>query len=116
MVMWKPFSNSTLHNAPDARIICDKFHIMRHFSKALDPVRREDYKRLSGKDRSYIKDQRYTLLFNAVVQRGESESGRTPGFEEATRCQLQAEYGLLVQRELWAVVGLQDRARCSCIF
>ena len=35
---------------------------MRHLSKALDEVRRGEYKRLSGKDRSYIKGQRYTLL------------------------------------------------------
>jgi transposase len=62
MDMWKPFRNSALKNAPNARIIFDKFHIMRHLSKALDEVRRSEYKRLSGKDRSYIKGQRYTLL------------------------------------------------------
>ena len=62
MDMWKPFRNSAIHNAPNARIIFDKFHIMRHLSKALDEVRRGEYKRLSGKDRSYIKGQRYTLL------------------------------------------------------
>ena len=62
MDMWKPFRNSVIHNAPNARIIFDKFHIMRHLSKALDEVRRGEYKRLSGKDRSYIKGQRYTLL------------------------------------------------------
>ncbi len=62
MDMWKPFRNSVLKNAPNARIIFDKFHIMRHLSKALDEVRRGEYKRLSGKDRSYIKGQRYTLL------------------------------------------------------
>ncbi len=27
----------------------DKFHIMRHLSKALDEVRRSEYKRLSGR-------------------------------------------------------------------
>ena len=62
MDMWKPFRNSVIHNAPNARIIFDKCHIMRHLSKALDEVRRGEYKRLSGKDRSYIKGQRYTLL------------------------------------------------------
>ena len=62
MDMWKPFRNSVMKNAPNARIIYDKFHIMRHLSKALDEVRRREYQRLSGKDRSYIKGQRYTLL------------------------------------------------------
>ena len=64
MDMWKAFRNSTLKNAPEAFIIYDKFHIISHLSKALDQVRREEYKRLSGKDRSYIKGQRYTLLSN----------------------------------------------------
>ena len=62
MDMWKAFRNSVMKNAPNARIIYDKFHIMCHLSKALDEVRRSEYKRLSGKDRSYIKGQRYTLL------------------------------------------------------
>jgi transposase len=35
---------------------------MRHLSKALDEVRRSEYTRLNGKDRRYIKGQRYTLL------------------------------------------------------
>ena len=62
MDMWKPFRNSLLKHAPNARIVFDKFHIMRHLSTALDAVRRAEYKRLSGQDRSYIKGQRYTLL------------------------------------------------------
>jgi len=62
MDMWKPFRNSVTKNAPQARIIFDKFHILRHLSRALDEVRRREYQRLSGPDRSYIKGQRYTLL------------------------------------------------------
>lgn len=62
MDMWKPFRKSLLKNAPRARIIYDKFHIMRHLSDALDRVRRDEYHRLTGKERSYIKGQRYTLL------------------------------------------------------
>jgi transposase len=68
MGMGKAFRNSTLKNAPDTLIINDKFHIMSHLSKVLDQVRREEYKRLSGKDRSYIKGQRYTLLSNRENQ------------------------------------------------
>jgi len=60
--MWKAFRNSVNRNAPNARIIFDKFYIMRHLSKALDEVRRSEYKRLSGQERSYIKGKRYTLL------------------------------------------------------
>lgn len=62
MDMWKPFRNSLHNNAPRARIVFDKFHIMRHLADALDEVRRGEYRRLSGKDRTFIKGQRYTLL------------------------------------------------------
>lgn len=62
MDMWRPFRNSVARNAPHAAIAFDKFHILRHLGDALDQVRRDEYKRLQGKDRSYIKGQRYTLL------------------------------------------------------
>ena len=62
MDMWKPFRNATLAHAPHAAILFDKFHIMRHLGEALDKVRKNEYARLSGKDRRYIKGQKYTLL------------------------------------------------------
>ena len=64
MDMWKPFRNSTLKpdHAPQAAILFDKFHVMRHLADALDKVRKSEYARLTGKDRRYIKGQKYTLL------------------------------------------------------
>ena len=62
MDMWKPFRNATVARAPQAAILFDKFHIMRHLGEALDKVRKTEYARLSGKDRRYIKGQKYTLL------------------------------------------------------
>ena len=62
MDMWKPFRNATQAHAPNAAILFDKFHVMRHLGEALDAVRKSEYARLSGKDRRYIKGQKYTLL------------------------------------------------------
>jgi transposase len=62
MDMWKPFRKSTLKNRPKAAILFDKFHVMRHLGDALDKVRKSEYKRVTGKKRSYIKGQKYTLL------------------------------------------------------
>jgi transposase len=62
MDMWKAFRNSTAKNAPQAAILFDKFHVLRHLSEALDKIRKQEYARLSGKDRKYIKGQKYTLL------------------------------------------------------
>jgi len=62
MDMWKPFRNVTNTQAPQAAILFDKFHVLRHLGKALDDVRKSEYARLSGKARRYIKGQKYTLL------------------------------------------------------
>jgi transposase len=48
--------------APQAAILYDKFHVMGHLGKALDQVRKSEYGRLAGKDRRFIKGQKYTLL------------------------------------------------------
>jgi transposase len=62
MDMWKAFRNSTRRNTPQAAILFDKFHVLRHLQEALDKVRKREYARLSGKDRRFIKGQKYTLL------------------------------------------------------
>jgi transposase len=62
MDMWKPFRNATEKAAPQAAILFDKFHLMRHLGEALDQVRKSEYARLKGKDRRFIKGQKYTLL------------------------------------------------------
>jgi transposase len=64
MDMWKASQKSTRKNVPQAAILYDKFHVMRHLGDALDKIRKMEYGRLSGKDRSYIKGQKYTLLSN----------------------------------------------------
>jgi transposase len=64
MDMWKAFRNSTRKegNAPQAAILYDKFHVLKHLGAAMDKVRKREYARLSGADRRFVKGQRYTLL------------------------------------------------------
>ena len=62
MDMWKPFRLSTAHHAPQASILFDKFHVLRHLGDALDQVRKREYARVSGRQRRFIKGQKYTLL------------------------------------------------------
>lgn len=64
MDMWKAFEKSTQKNAPCAAILYDKFHVIRHLGEALDKVRKQEYFRLSGKDRKYIKGTKWILLTN----------------------------------------------------
>lgn len=62
MDMWKAFYNTVKKYIPDADILYDKFHILKHLSDAMDKVRRSEYQRVSGDDKKFIKGQRYTLL------------------------------------------------------
>ena len=62
MDMWKPFRNATRTHAPQAAILFDKCHVLRHLNDALDKVRRSEYARLSGTQRGFVKGQKYTLL------------------------------------------------------
>ena len=62
MGMRKAFRNSTNRHAPQAAILFDKFHVLRHLSEALDKVRKQEYARLSGRNRKFIKGQNCALL------------------------------------------------------
>jgi len=62
MDMWKPFRLATNAYVPQAAILFDKFHVMRHLGEALDAVRKSEYARVQGRQRRYIKGQKYTLL------------------------------------------------------
>lgn len=74
MDMWKAFEKSAKKNIPQAAILYDKFHVIRHLGKALDTVRKQEYRRLTEKDRKFIKGQKYTLLSH---RENLSQDGRT---------------------------------------
>lgn len=62
MDMWKAFENSAQKHIPQSAILYDKFHVVCHLNEALDKVRKEEYARLSGDKRTFIKGQKYNLL------------------------------------------------------
>ena len=62
MDMWKPYLAALKKYCPHAQVVFDKFHIVAKMSVAMDEVRRNEYVRLNGKERKFIKGQRYNLL------------------------------------------------------
>ena len=64
MDMWKAFENSAIRNAPQAAILYDKFHILKHPGDALDTIRKQEYARLTGNKRKYVKGMKWILLSN----------------------------------------------------
>ncbi len=64
MDMSQAFQNSAKEHVPKATLLFDKFHVMQKLCDALDEVRKMEYQRLTGNDRSFIKGQKYVLLRN----------------------------------------------------
>ncbi|MGH7233122.1 MAG: ISL3 family transposase, partial [Nitrospiraceae bacterium] len=64
MDRWKACRHATLkpEPAPQAAVLFDQFHVIRHLGEALDTVRKTEDHRLTGKDRRFIKGQQYTRL------------------------------------------------------
>jgi len=62
--MWKPFRTSTLKaaQAPQAKILFDQCHVRRHLTEAVEKVPKSASARLTGKQRPFIKGQKYTRL------------------------------------------------------
>jgi len=70
MDMWTAFYHSARKHAPQAAILYDKFHVMKHLGEALDEVRKQECARVGQKDRKFIKGQKYTLLSHMQNLRG----------------------------------------------
>jgi len=108
MDMWKAFRNSVQAQAPQAQILFDKFHILRHLADAMDQVRRAEYKRVAAKDQAFIKGQRYTLLSHranlTLAGRRSLQKLLRANKRLATAYLLKEEFGQLwsYRREGWA--------------
>ena len=109
MDMWKPFRKSTQRTRRKAAILFDKFHIVKHLGDALDDVRRSEYKRVTGEERSFIKGQRYVLF----SRRENLTRRRRKNLERLLQANARLEHRLSFARAVRATLGLCRRRRCS---
>jgi len=59
---WEPFRLSLQQHLPHAKIVYDKFHVLRHASEALDETRRAEFFRQGAEARGLIRGKRWLLL------------------------------------------------------
>ena len=64
MDMWAAYANLVREHAPNAEILFDRFHIVKHLNEAVDAVRRDLWRRLVSKQRVEVKGTRWLLLKN----------------------------------------------------
>jgi transposase len=105
MDMWKPFRNSTIRHALQAAVLFDKFHVLRHLGEALDKIRKQEYARLEGKKRTFIKGQKYT----PAVASAESHRPSPQEPQASARGEQTVEHRLRAQGVLRTAVGLHQR-------
>lgn len=64
MDMWAAYAKLVRDHAPNAQILFDRFHIVKHLNEAVDEVRRDLWRQLSRKERVNFKGTRWLLLKN----------------------------------------------------
>lgn len=62
--MWEPFKSSIEKNLPFAKVVYDKFHIIKHLSEAVDKVRKQENKLLIQQGKDDLKQTKYIWLKN----------------------------------------------------
>lgn len=60
--MWEPFLLSLRQYLPQAAIVFDKFHVMKHVNAAVDETRRQEFFRQRGPLRAAMRGKRWLLL------------------------------------------------------
>jgi transposase len=60
--MWEPFRQSLRAHLPHARLVYDKFHVLRHASEAVDETRRAEFFRQGRAARGLVRGKRWLLL------------------------------------------------------
>ena len=73
MDMWAAYANLVKEHAPQAQILFDRFHIVKHLNEAVEEVRRSEMRRLSGKEKVVFKRSRWLLLKNPWNLTGEQK-------------------------------------------
>jgi len=66
MDMWDPYIRSTRQNLPRwwAKIVYDRYHIMKHMTKAVDDVRKAEHRRLQAEGDDTLKGTKYLWLYS----------------------------------------------------
>ncbi len=71
MDMWKAFRASVTSFCKNAKIIFDKFHLIRHLNEAIDEIRRSEFFRQGGEKRELVRGKRWLFLrrwFNLSIE------------------------------------------------
>lgn len=64
MDMWPAFMNAAAKHLPEATLVHDKFHVVKHLGEAVDQVRKQENKHLIEQGDKRLVGHKYTMLKN----------------------------------------------------
>ena len=105
--MWEPFTQSVRTHLPRARIVYDKFHVLRHVNDALDETRRAEFFRQGGAARAVLRGKRWLLL----RAWGNLERGERQELKALLALNRRLAKGHLLKEQTRAPLGLHLRRR-----
>jgi len=62
--MWAVYLDAIRTHLPEATIVFDRFHLSQHLSRAVDEVRRQTWRQLTGPEKAEFKKTRFLWLAN----------------------------------------------------
>lgn len=80
--MSETYINAIEHHCPNAKLVLDKFHIVKALNESLDEVRKEEWRKLRGEERKAMKGVRW-ILYKRSSTRTKKETRRLNEFKKA---------------------------------
>jgi len=60
--MWDPYIKAITELCPQAKLVFDKFHIVKKVNEALDHVRKKEFSKADARERKMMKHKRFIIL------------------------------------------------------
>lgn len=105
--MWPAYMNAAQALLPEAVLVHDKFHVVKHLSEAVDNVRKAENKSLLKEGDSQLKDAKYLFLKKpermSQTQRDRFEELRASNLKSARAWAIKEQFG-----EFWSFEFVAD--------
>jgi transposase len=71
--MWPAFMGAAATTVPQADIVHDRFHVVKHLNEAVDTVRKQEHAELSESSRDWLTGRKYLFLKNPDAWKAEEK-------------------------------------------
>lgn len=72
--MWPAFMNAARLKAPNADLVHDRFHVMKHLNEAVDKVRKQEHAELSQESVDWLTGRKYLFLKSPSTWKAEEKA------------------------------------------